>query len=196
LLASAVSALLLADDALAKFTCDERGQPPDTIALRGLPASPIAGRSYPLLVTLPTGYGANPAPYLGGQYCGTAGERATVPGLNGSVRRVGGNGSRVFALELRFPRPGPWALSFMDLDGTFYDFGLRRVKARAAAAMNAPATARTGGSATTERPGATRAARAAGGTDGSRATSWLLGGTALAIATGSGLAALRRRRAR
>ena len=31
--------------------------------------------------------------------------------------------------SLRFPHSGSWALSFMDLDGTFYDLGLRRVGA-------------------------------------------------------------------
>jgi hypothetical protein len=174
LLASAVAVLLLPADVGAKFTCEERGARPGGIALRGLPASPTARRNYSLLVTLPRSHGANPRPHLGAQYCGKASEPETARGIDGWFRQVGGDGSRVFALDLRFPQPGPWALSFMDLDGSFYDFGLRHVRSSAAATSAVPATAGAGGSA---------------------ATTWLISGGALAVAAGLGLAARPRPRA-
>jgi LPXTG-motif cell wall-anchored protein len=173
LLASAVSAVLLPGDALAKFTCEERGRRPERIAARGLPASPIAGRSYRLVVTLPRSSSANPRPYLGAQFCGEASERATAPGIDGWFRRVGGDGSRVFALDVRFPQPGRWALSFMDLDGSFYDFGLRRVRSL---------------------PSAARTERATVGPEGSATPTWLIAGGALAIIGGGALAVRRRQR--
>jgi hypothetical protein len=43
----------------------------------------------------------------------------------------------MFFADLRFSRPGRWALSFMDLDGAFHDFGIRRVVASTARVMSA-----------------------------------------------------------
>jgi hypothetical protein len=173
LLASALLALVLPSGARAKFTCEERGRPPDGIALHGLPASPIAGRSYQLVVTLARSDGVNPRPYLGAQHCGNASERETAPGVNGRFWPVGGQGSRMFALDLRFPRPGAWALSFMDLDGSFYDFGLRPVRASLPSMSKAPATARVSGPV---------------------AMDWFIGAGAVAILAGLALAAPRRAR--
>lgn len=155
-LASAAAALLLPDAAGAKFTCQDRGARPQGIALRGLPATPIARRTYTLTVVLPTVHAANPSPYLGTAYCGEAikPEQAVATGAQQAVatggwfRRVaghqGGNAS-AFSLDIRFPHPGPWALSLMDLDGSFYDFGLRSVKPSPPEWKPTPTAARTGG---------------------------------------------------
>jgi hypothetical protein len=173
LLASAFSAAALPSDARAKFTCEERGQEPNGIELRGLPSSPIAGRSYTLTVTLADAQGPNPSPYLGGQYCGEAIDPERAPGIDGRFRRAGGDASGVFKLNLRFSRPGPWALSFMGLDGSFYDFGLREVR------PSGPAV---------------RAALASGASPagGSAARTWIAVGGALALTAGLGVA-LRRK---
>jgi hypothetical protein len=125
-LAALAGALLLTVDAEAKFTCQERGTSPDGIALAGLPARPVVGHTYRITVALP-GHGPNPTPYLGAQYCGEGGERAAA-GEDGWFRRAAQPGT--FFTHLRFSRPGHWALSFMDLDGTFHDFGIRRAAAR------------------------------------------------------------------
>ena len=173
LLASALVAGVLPSSAGAKFTCEQRGLQPVGAALRGLPASPIAGRSYRIVVTLPTSTGVNPRPYLGAQHCERAGGREPAPAIDGRFRRVGGQGSRVFALNLRFPRPGPWALSFMDLDGSFYDLGLRQVRWSATGTRITPATAQASGS-----PAAT----------------WILAGGGLVVAAGLTVSVRRRQR--
>lgn len=126
-LAAAAGALLLTPGAEAKFTCQERGSSPAGIALAGLPVRPVVGHTYRIMVALP-GEGANPTPYLGAQYCGEGGEKA-VTGGDGWFRRVAAHPGTFFT-DLRFPRPGRWGLSFMDLDGTSHDFGIRRVAAR------------------------------------------------------------------
>jgi hypothetical protein len=172
LLAGALSVALTAGDAAAKFSCDDRGRQPEGIAVRGLPANPVAERDYTLAVTLRTGYGANPSPYLGAQHCGDAIEPEDAPGFGGQLKRVGANGSRVFTLDLRFPEPGPWALSFMDLDGTFYDFGLRQVSSRRTGVEPAPAAA----------------------AGGSAPTTWLISGAALALAAALAFSVRRWRR--
>ena len=173
LLASALVAGVLPSSAGAKFTCEQRGLQPMGVALRGLPASPIAGRSYRIVVTLPTSTGVNPRPYLGAQHCERAGGREPAPSIDGRFRPVGGQGSRVFALDLRFPLPGPWALSFMDLDGSFYDFGLRQVRSSTTGTRTTPATAQASGS-----PAAT----------------WLLAGGGLVVAAGVTLTVRSRQR--
>jgi hypothetical protein len=94
-----------------------------------LPTQPVVGRTYRLAVALPNS-GPNPTPYLAAQYCGEHAE-GVVAGADGSFReaaRLPGT----FVKELRFSRPGRWALSFMDLDGTFHDFEVRRVAASTA----------------------------------------------------------------
>src|SRR5918996_2701314 len=163
LLASALVAGVLPSSAGAKFTCEQRGVQGMGVAVRGLPASRIAGRSYRIVVPLPTSTGVTPRPYLGAQHCERAGGREPAPAIDGRFRRVGGQGSRVFALNLRFPRPGPWALSLMDLDGSFYDLGLRQVRWSATGARITPATAQASGS-----PAAT----------------WILAGGGLVVAAG------------
>jgi hypothetical protein len=108
----------------AKFTCADRGSPPRGFVLRGLPAAPVAERVYPLTVTLlRRRHGVNPTPYLGAERCRAGG----VGGAGGWFRPAKGNR---YELSLRFSDPGRWALSFMDRGGTFYDVGLRRVRAR------------------------------------------------------------------
>jgi hypothetical protein len=120
-----LAALLLAfpPAAGAKFTCEERGRPPEGFVLRGLPAKPVAGRAYSLSVVLRTPDAANPAPYLGAERCG----RRPPAGAGGWFTPAHGH---AYVLSLRFPSSGRWALSFMDLDGTFYDAGVHRVAAR------------------------------------------------------------------
>jgi len=147
-LASTAAALLLPAAAGAKFTCQERGARPQGIALRGLPATPIARRTYTLTVVLPTAHATNPSPYLGTAYCGDAIKPEQAGATGGSFRRVGGHQGgdiSVFSLDVRFPHPGPWALSLMDLDGSFYDFGLRPVKPAPPEVKPTPTAARTGG---------------------------------------------------
>jgi hypothetical protein len=41
---------------------------------------------------------------------------------------VGSGEPRLYTLRLRFPEPAPWAVSFMDLTGSFHDLGLRTVR--------------------------------------------------------------------
>jgi hypothetical protein len=154
-----VVALLLPPDAGAKFTCQERGAPLEGIVLRGLPARPIAARTYTLTVTSRTVPAVNPSPYLGAAYCGGATEAAHAGSAGGSFRRLRGPRRDVFSLELRFPRPGLWALSFMDLDGSFHDLGLRRVRALPNGGQRAATDARSGGA--IQRP-MTRAGRSGG----------------------------------
>jgi hypothetical protein len=168
-LLAGVAAGLLPGSADAKFTCEDRGLEPEGIVLRGLPASPIAGRSYTLTVTLLDGYGPNSGPNLGAQYCGESVEPKNAPGIDAWFRRVGGAGSPVFSADVRFPRPGPWALSVMDLDGYFYDFGLRDVRA----------TSRE------RAKSRERATTSTAGAGGSGALTWLVVGAALAIAAGA-----------
>ena len=172
-LAVVLAAAVLPSSAMAKFTCDARGRPPEGIALRGLPASPLAGRSYRIVVTLPRSTGVNARPYLGAQHCGRGSGGEPAPGIDGWFRPVGAQGSRVFTLDVRFPRPGPWALSFMDLDGSFYDFGLRQVWSLATGTRTTPTTAQA---------------------SGSPATSWLVGGGGLVVAAGLALTVRRRQR--
>ena len=104
LIAGAAVAVLFTEAAEAKFSCQERGSASEAIVLAGLPARPVAGRTYRLTVTLPDP-GPNPTAYLGAQYCGDRGKRV-VAGVN----------------------------------GTFHDFGLRRVAAGAAGGTQGGAT--------------------------------------------------------
>jgi hypothetical protein len=83
--------------------------------------------------------GVNPVPHLGAERCDTDGRER--PAADGWFRRVAGAGGHVYALTLRFPEPGRWALSLMDREGTFHDFGLRRVRSEPAA--RSPGGART-----------------------------------------------------
>jgi hypothetical protein len=127
-LAIAVAVLAFPAGTSAKFTCEQRGARPDGIVIRGLPAEPIAGRTYELTVTLPTAGAVNASPYLGAQYCGDRRPRGRLAGAGGRFQRVESGEPGLFALRLRIPEPGRWALSFMDLGGTFHDFGLRAVR--------------------------------------------------------------------
>lgn len=87
---------------------------PDGIELRGLPIRPVVGRTYRLTVALP-GRSPNATPFLGALYCGEhRGE--DVAGADGWFRDDASEPGAFFA-DLRFSRPGRWALSFMDLAG-------------------------------------------------------------------------------
>jgi hypothetical protein len=122
----AIALLAFPAGASAKFTCEDRGARPRGLDLRGLPATPVAGRAYALSVTLRTPDAANASPYLGAEPCD--GRPEGMPGAGGWFLPVPSE-IDLYVLSLRFPHPGSWALSFMDLDGTFYDLGLRRVGA-------------------------------------------------------------------
>jgi hypothetical protein len=52
-------------------------------------------------------------------------------GTDGWFREAAGEPGTFFA-DVRFSRPGRWALSFMDLEGMFHDFGIRSVVASTA----------------------------------------------------------------
>lgn len=124
----------------AKFTCQQRGARPDGIELRGLPAQPIARRTYNLTVTRPTVEGGNATPYLGIGYCGKPILQQAPEPTGGWFRPARGKSRGAFTVELRFAHPGRWAVSFMDLDGTFHDFGLLRIKPRTTPTKAAEAT--------------------------------------------------------
>jgi hypothetical protein len=122
-LAIVIAALLLPAGAQAKVTCEEPQRPADHIPLFGLPDAPVAGREYRLSVTLLLDRGVNPAPHLAAEYCGVA--RRPVAGAGGWFRA---RGDGRYTLVLRFDRPGPWALSFMDRHGVFHPLGFRQVR--------------------------------------------------------------------
>ena len=87
------------------------------------------------MVALPD-RGPNPTPYLGTQYCGEHPGRVVAEAdgwFHEAARKPG-----TFFADLRFSRPGRWALSFMDLDGAFHDFGIRRVATSTAGVTPAP----------------------------------------------------------
>jgi hypothetical protein len=179
-LAIAVALLVLPAGAAAKFTCEARGAPPDGTVLHGLPAKPIAGQTYALSVTLPAD-GVNSAPYLGAEYCGDPRGRGRPAGAGGWFRRVRGTQRDVYTLSLRIPKPGRWALSFMDLDGTFHDLGLRSVPPAAHADLQ-PASLDPSNVVARRSPG------------GNHHWAWLsAGGVLFAAAAGLALAARTRR---
>jgi hypothetical protein len=118
-------ALLLPASAEAKVTCEGPHIPDRDAPLRGLPDHPIVGRTYRLTATLPD-RGVNPVPHLGAEYCGRAAPHESRAGAGGWFRRVPGAGG-TYLLELRFRSAGPWAVSFMDRHGWFYELGIRTV---------------------------------------------------------------------
>jgi hypothetical protein len=123
LLAILVAVLLLPAAAHAKVTCEGPREPARDVPLRGLPDSPIAGRTY--LVTARSGKGVNPTPHLGAEHCGGHVPHEATAGAGGWFRRVGDG---VYELDLRFPAPGPWAVVYMDRDGRFHELGMRTVR--------------------------------------------------------------------
>jgi hypothetical protein len=120
-------ALVLPAAAQAKVTCEQPGRPARDVPIRGLPAHPVAERTYRLVATLRPDEGVNPAPHLGAEYCGGDAPREAMAGAGGWFRRVPGGGG-AYVLELRFASPGPWAVSFMDRHGHFHELGLRSVR--------------------------------------------------------------------
>jgi hypothetical protein len=118
-----IAALLLPALAEAKVTCAEPQRPAGAVPLRGLPYGPVAGREYRLTAVLRPDEGVNPAPHLAAEYCGAGSE--PVPGAGGWFRA---RGDGEYTLVLRFDRPGPWVLSFMDRRGVFHPLGFRQVR--------------------------------------------------------------------
>jgi hypothetical protein len=132
LLVCLCASLLMPAGAAAKVTCDTGGPRAPSIDLRGLPRSPVVGRTYSLrLVT--HARALNDRPVLMTMHCGAGNPVANTSPANGSFRRLGDPAGGVFTLSVRFPRAGPWAVSVMDLDGSFFDLGRRKVRAEAAA---------------------------------------------------------------
>jgi hypothetical protein len=125
LVALLVAVLALPAAAQAKVTCTPPAGREPGAPLHGLPDHPIADRTYRLTATLPD-RGVNPVPHLGAEYCGHDRTPESVAGAGGWFRRVPGAGGS-FALELRFPSAGPWAVSFMDRDGRFHELGILTV---------------------------------------------------------------------
>jgi hypothetical protein len=125
LLCLAAAGLLVPADAGAKVSCESRGVRTPSIDLRGLPRSPVVGRTYTVrLVTHARAW--NPRPALATVYCGAGNAIAVTKPANGWFRRARG----VFDVMARFPQAGSWAISVMDLDGSFHDLGRRHVRPR------------------------------------------------------------------
>jgi ribonucleoside-diphosphate reductase alpha chain len=124
-----VAALLAPAQAGAKVTCESRGVRTPSLELSGLPGSPVVGRTYTVrLVT--RAHAVNPRPALAIIHCGTGNPTAETSPANGWFRRVLGPTRGVFAVRVRFPQAGSWAISLMDLDGSFHDLGRRHVRLR------------------------------------------------------------------
>jgi hypothetical protein len=125
LLAIAVVLLALPAAAEAKITCAEPRTPSLDLPLRGVPDNPVAGRTYRITASLRADVGVNAVPYLGAEYCGDDVPRESIAGAGGWFRRLGGG---VYVVELRFPTPGPWSVSFMDKHGHFHELDLPPVR--------------------------------------------------------------------
>jgi hypothetical protein len=125
LVAIAVALLALPAAAAAKITCAEPRTPAPNLPLRGVPDDPVADRTYRITATLRADVGVNPAPYLGAEYCGDDAAPESMAGAGGWFRR---QGAGVYAVELRFPDPGPWAVAFMDRHGHFHELDLPPVR--------------------------------------------------------------------
>jgi hypothetical protein len=125
LLVALAAAILVPADAAAKVSCESRGFRTPSAELRGLPRSPVVARTY--TVRLSTRADAlNPNPALMTMYCGAGTPLAQTTPANGWFGPAEGPGA--FAIRVRFPEAGPWAVSVMDLDGSFYDLGRREVR--------------------------------------------------------------------
>jgi hypothetical protein len=180
-LASAVAALLSRAIAEAKIGCESRGISRDGIALRGLPPRPVVGCTYSLTVALPDS-GVNAVPYLGAESCGELIGEA-VAGASAWFRKASSQPS-TFVMHLRFSHPGPWAVSFMDLDGTFHDLGLHRVTPAPARDTDPSARMRQTPTPIRETAAGITATADAPGSDGRPAPIWIaLGAASLAIGT-------------
>lgn len=126
LLATAIATIALPAAAPAKMSCDQRG-PRGGVVVDGLPARPVAQRTYTVGAFVPGGNRdvINAAPALGRLRCSGPGaaDAAVVhwmqpledPGLEA--------GSGRYAYALRFPRPGRWALAVLDRRGRYRDLG-------------------------------------------------------------------------
>jgi hypothetical protein len=125
LVAIAVALLALPAAAEAKITCAEPRTPAPNLPLRGLPDHPVADRTYRITATLRADVGVNAVPYLGAEYCGDDVPRESRAGAGGWFRD---EGAGVYVVELRFPTPGPWAVSFMDKHGHFHELDLPPVR--------------------------------------------------------------------
>jgi hypothetical protein len=124
-LAIVIAALLLPAVAEAKVSCEEPQRPAEDAPLLGLPDAPVEGREYWITAILRRDEGVNPTPHLAAEYCGRGRHLPTAAGGGGWFRSRGGG---VYVLRLRFDRPGPWALSFMDRHGMFNALGFRHVR--------------------------------------------------------------------
>jgi hypothetical protein len=123
--AIAMVLLALPAAAEAKITCAEPRTPSLDLPLHGVPDDPVADRTYRITATLRADVGVNPVPYLGAEYCGDDVPREAMAGAGGWFRR---QGAGVYVVELRFPSPGPWAVSFMDKHGHFHELDLPPVR--------------------------------------------------------------------
>lgn len=132
LFAAAVAVLALPATAPAKMSCDERG-PRGGVVLDGLPARPVAKRTYTVEAFVPGGNRdvIHGQPALGRFRCSGAGARdAAVAHWMQPLARPGLEaGSGRYAYALRFPRPGEWALAVFDRRGRYRDLGRWRVTA-------------------------------------------------------------------
>jgi hypothetical protein len=122
----AAAGLFVPAGAAAKVTCESRGVRTPSIDLSDVPLSPVVGRTY--AVRLVTDASAlNPRPALATVYCGAGHHLAATTPADGWFRRVARG---VYDVRVRFPRAGSWAISVMDLDGSFHDLGRRIVRRR------------------------------------------------------------------
>jgi hypothetical protein len=126
LLAFVLAALMLPAAAEAKITCAEPLRPePDPPFLSGVPDDPVAGKTYRITIRLRADVGVNAVPYLGAEYCGDGVPRDSMSGAGGWFRQ---RGADVYIVDLRFPSPGPWAVSYMDKHGWFHELDLPPVR--------------------------------------------------------------------
>jgi hypothetical protein len=144
LLAGLAAFLIVPAGARAKVTCDARGARTPSVDLRGLPRSPVVARTYTVRLVTRTTPAVNPGPALATIYCGAGTPVARTRPANGRFRRAGDPAQGVFDIRLRFPRAGPWAVSLMDLDGTFHDLGRRTVRPHSRATARPPSHAAGG----------------------------------------------------
>lgn len=115
-------ALLLAAEAGAKVTCEQRGEHREDVQVAGLPVEPVAGESYELTVTSETADATDRAPRLMVMRCDAAGPEGFGPWTRADAT----GDPEVFEVAVRFPEPGRYGISVID-NGLFHDAGLHRV---------------------------------------------------------------------
>lgn len=169
---AALAVLALPGDAGAKVTCQQRGVEGAGVEVSGLPAAPVAAQRYELTVTVGTADVdvIHAVPTLAVLSCPGA-----EHGDFSSLRATPTDDPLTFTVDVRFPKPGRYAMSVFGRD-QLYDAGLHDVVTAAAA----------------EEPASTSASAApSSGTPGSL---WIGAAAAVAAVAAASSVAVRRRR--